>query len=115
MADILTKICILAAIMGISLLIIISDKISIPSSEISSITEIDIDKNIKINGRITKIIKKGNSLAILDIADKNSTIKAVIFRPEKPLNIKKGDFIEINGKVSVYNEELQIIADSIKV
>ncbi len=115
MPDLLTKICILTTIIGISLLIIISDKISIPSSEISSITKSDIDNHIKIKGTINKIIKKSSSLAILEIADKDSTIKVVIFKPDKALNIKKGDFIEIDGKVSAYNSELQIIADKVKV
>ncbi len=115
MVDILTKICIISAILGISLLIIISDKINIPSSEISTITKNDIDKHIKVDGIITNIIKKGNSLAILDIENKKSAIRVVIFKPDKVLNIEKGDLIEVEGKISLYEGRLQIIADKVKV
>ena len=113
MADILTKLCIISTALGIILLIIVSDKVGPPKSSISSITERDINKAVVINGMIESITNKGSALALLEVRDSKSSITVVAFKPEEN-NIKKGDFVEISGRVSVYKNNLQIIADSIE-
>ena len=114
MADILTKLCIISTVLGISLLIIVSDKIDVLGSEISSITKEDINKAVKIKGIVKKIVIKGNTLSILEIEDKKSSITVVLFRPDEFI-IERGSFIEVSGKVSLYKDDLQIIADTIKI
>ncbi len=109
MADLLTKICIISSIIGIILLVLVSNKLDIPSSNISSIDKADLNKQVKIKGYIKKITNK-ESLSILEIEDKTSSITVVMFKPEK-ISLEKNSFVEIYGKVSVYNEQLQIIAE----
>ena len=113
MANLLNSVCIFSAILGITLLIIISDKISIPQSSISSITKTDVNKYIKINGIVKNIIKKG-SIIILDLEDKTAKIRVVLFKSEN-IGIEKGSFIEVEGKVSLYEDQLQILAETIKI
>ena len=110
---ILIKLCILSAIIGLVLLIIISDKIELPSSNISSLTKQDINKAIKIRGTITQSTNKG-TVSTIFLQDKTGSIEAVLFKPSN-LILKKGSFIEIEGKVSLYNEKLQITAERVKI
>ena len=52
----ITKICLISALIGIILLILISDKIEIDSSVISSIKKEDINKHVKITGIVKKAV-----------------------------------------------------------
>jgi len=113
MTNILTKLCIISSIIGIILLIVISNKLDIPTSTISSISKESINKQIKVKGTVKNIIDKEN-LIMLNLKDKSSQIKVVLFNTNKP-NIKKNSFVEISGKVSLYEDEFEIIADSVKI
>jgi|SRR3989344_1484710 len=112
MGDILSKLCIISMVLGITLLILVSDKIDIPSSTISSISKEDVNKGIKIKGIVTKVINKEN-INILEIKDNSSSIKVVLFDSEGYI-IEKNSFVEVYGKVSLYEGNLEIIAETIK-
>lgn len=113
MTDLLTKLCIICTALGIVLMIIVSDKVSPGQSNISSITERDINKAVSIKGTVNNVLNKGAALTLLEVQDSKNSITVVLFSPGEN-NLKKGDFVEVSGRVSVYNSNLQIIADSIK-
>lgn len=113
MSNILTKLCILSTLIGITLLIIISDKLDIPTSTISSLSKEDINKQIKVKGIANSIVNK-KSIIILNLKDASSSIKVVLFNP-KESKIKKNSVLEVNGKISLYEDELEIIADSVRI
>lgn len=113
MADILTKLCIISALLGIMLLVIVADKIDIPTSTTDSITKEDINKHMKIRGTIKKVINK-ESLSILEVQDKTIPIQVVLFKPNNNLKLEKNSFVEVYGKVSMYEDNIQIIAETIK-
>jgi len=97
---------------GISILFIINKVSTINNSSISSINIKDLDKTVKISGSISSI-RNLNSISILTVHDKTGSISITIFKPNIQLN--KDNFIEIEGKVSKYQNKPQIIANSIKV
>ncbi len=109
----LIKICIISAILGIILLVIIADKVSIPSSAIGSLTKQDLNKAVTIKGTVKSITNK-ETIAIFNIEDKTGSIKAVAFKPNN-LTIKKGSFIELEGKLNLYEDNLEIYAETIKI
>lgn len=118
MADILTKLSIICTVIGIALLIVVSDKVGAPTSKVSSLTTKDINKAVTIKGTVKSITTKGSALTMLDIQEKESSIKVVLFGQsfgQSKNNIKKGDFIEIVGRISIYKDELQIIADTVRL
>ncbi len=110
---ILTKICLLSAILGIILMIIIADKIDIPNSNIDSIKKEDVNKDVKIKGLIKKAINN-NKVAVIELMDKTGSIEVVLFKPQN-LILKKGSLVEIEGKVSIKEDSLQIYAETAKV
>lgn len=109
----LTKLCTISAILGIILLILISDKISSPSSVIASITTKDVGKSIKINGIVSKATNK-DSVSFLEVKDSTDKIGVVLFKPVN-ITIKKGSFVEVEGKVSIYEDSPQIYAETVKL
>ena len=113
MADLLTKLSIISSIIGIILLIIISDKIIIPKSSLGSINNSDIGKSVTIEGTATDVKHKGDSITALELENKDKKISVIAFN-SKEFYIKEGEYLEISGKISVYNNNLQIIAEKIR-
>ncbi|MBS3168226.1 OB-fold nucleic acid binding domain-containing protein [Candidatus Woesearchaeota archaeon] len=111
--NLIIKLSLICTILGIILLVIISDKIELPSSEISSISEKEIGKNIKVIGKVNRVTEK-NTITIIDLEDKTGIIQIVAFKPEN-LKLKKGGLIQVRGKVSLYESSTQIYADSIEI
>ncbi len=109
----LIKLCILSASIGLVLLIIISDKLEIPTANIASISKKDINKAIQIKGTIDEAINKG-TISIAKIEDKTGKIEVILFKSSN-LRLKKGSFVKIDGKVSLYNQKLQIIAEKVRI
>ncbi len=113
MSNILTKLCVLSTLIGIILLIIISDKLDVPTSTISSLSKEDINNQVKVKGIVNQVVNK-ESIIILNLKDASSSIKVVLFNP-KESKIKKNSFVEVDGKISLYEDKLEIIADSVKI
>jgi DNA/RNA endonuclease YhcR with UshA esterase domain len=105
------KISLIISLLGILLLLIYSENITLPTKNIQNITNKDVDKQIKIVGQVIRLTDLPG-LMILDIKDNTEQITVVIFK-EETLNINKNDFLEIQGKVAEYRGELEIIAEKI--
>jgi RecJ-like exonuclease len=108
---ILFKTSLTFALLGILLLLIYSENITIEIKNISNITNKDMDKYVKVTGLVTRTTDTPG-LFILNIKDKTSQIKVIIFKEEK-INIKQDDFLIIEGKVTEYKGELEIQAEKI--
>lgn len=101
----LIKICLFISLTGIITLAILSYYQEPGSS--SSISSKDIDKIVKINGEI-KYLRETKGTYKLTIDD----TKVTVFKTKK-LELKKGDYVEITGKVQEYKNQLEVIADKI--
>ena len=108
---ILSKICLTVSLLGILLLFVYSETISVKTKNISEITKKDIDKFIKTQGQVTRVTDLPG-LLIFNIKDQTSQIPVIVFKEEK-INIKQNDFLEIEGKITEYKGELEIVAEKI--
>lgn len=109
----LFKLSLICSLIGIFILIIISERIDISQSNISNITKNDIDKTVKIKGYITRLTETPG-LYIMNIKDSTAEITTIVFKEDK-INITRGSLVEVEGKVKEYNEILEINAELIKV
>ena len=109
------KILLVASLIGILLLLFIVSKSEPQLTPIKNITESFLDKTVKIEGNIIKTRDYNNStFHVLTFRDYSGQIE-VIF------NSKQSEKLSINsslnystiGKISKYNETLQIIASKI--
>lgn len=108
----LTKISLVSSIIGLILVYYASAVIQVSSYSISDIDKSMIDKDVKISGEIKNVVKSEKVLILL-VKDETSSITVVSFDPEEIQGIKEGQFIQVTGKVALYKNKLEIIADSI--
>lgn len=109
----LMKIALICSLLGILLLSFISENIKAKETNISSISLADIDKDVKIIADVISAKQSSNTL-FLNVQDDTGRINVVVFEPEDTV-IKPGNKLEINGKVAIYNNKLEIIARTISI
>ncbi len=102
-----------ASLLGILLLLLISENLTAKQITVDSITRNHIDKDIVLVGSVSSINKHGD-LTLLKIKDNTGKIDVVVFK-SRDLSLRYGDEIEVYGKVTLYNNKLEIIAKSIKL
>ena len=105
---ILLKIALVCSLGGILLLFFISDKLDINEKMISEIDEVEIGSEVKIQGVVSGVEKRG-SMVIVDIAQLEK-MNVIVF---DNISLNQGDYVEINGRVEEYEGETQLIADKI--
>ena len=106
----LLKISLIISLIGTFSLLLILEYQEIPLYKIEQITKEQLETKVRIQGTILKI-KETPGLYILDIRD-TKTITTIAFKEEQ-INFKRNSFVEIEGKVQEYQNELEIIADKI--
>ena len=109
----LLQITFIISLIGIFLLLTISNLLQPNVISIDQITNKQLNKQIKISGQITNIKTYDKSnFQVITIQDKTGKIKATL---NNPINITKNPntTLEITGKVSEYKGELQIQANKI--
>ena len=109
----LLKISLVTAIIGILILLFILDRISLSGSNLSNITKDNLDENIKIKAELVKITETPG-LYILTVRDFSGIMTVIVFKDES-LELKEGDVLEIEGRVTSYNGKLEIIAKKITI
>ena len=98
----LYKLSIICSITGILLLLILQP--SPKTIQIKEITKEHLNKNIQIQGTI-KQIETFNKLTLIKIKDQTGTITTTSF---KPINLLPNQKVKIQGKVTEYNNNLQL-------
>lgn len=109
----LLKIALVTSLIGIFIILIVTEKADLFGYSIAKIDKSFVDRDVRIEGEIVKI-KETPGLLILDVRDETGSIKVVAFKEEK-IELKKGNKIEIEGKVREYRNELEIEAIAIKL
>lgn len=106
--DKLLDLSIIVAFVGIITLFLINITTELNPTTIESIDELMIGKTVKIEGEITKIRNMGN-ITIIEI--NNNSLSLIIY---SKINISKNTHISATGKVSEYEDKLQIIVDKLE-
>ena len=108
----LLKIAIICSLVGIVILFLIAQSIKIDEEDIGKINREDIDDEVIVAGRITKIIDT-EEVMILEVS-KNEEISVVLFK-ESLIDLQEGDNIEVRGKVAEYEGDIEIMGDEVRV
>lgn len=108
----LLKISLLVAFAGTVILLILSNSTQPKITEIKDITKSNLDNFVRIQGSIEKFDDK-ESIKIINVADETGNIDVIVFE-ENILSIGKGMQVEVIGKISEYQGNLQINAERIR-
>jgi len=110
----LIKISLILSLVGIVILILISDKIKIKDYQINELSKEVLEKEVTVSGKIVNI-KETPGLEIITISDNTKPIKVVLFKDENKIQLKKGQEIEVTGKLKIYQKDFEIEAKEIKI
>ena len=104
----------LLAIAGTGLLFLFNQAIEPKEIVIGEIEKANVGERIRVGAKIDWALEKDNYLLLT--LDDGSKIKAIHFGPsqEERQIAKPGSFVEVVGKVQLYKNELEIIAEEIK-
>ena len=110
----LLKIALICSVVGILILFIVSQNISVEEKTISRITFEDMDKKVKIKGFVENVIDTEKVVIINVVQPQNMDV--VLFKEEnETIDVKKDDLIEVIGKVEEYKGELEVIGQRVRV
>lgn len=104
------KICLIGFLLTFALIYLIEINYKQKTITISKIDSNYLEKNVKIQGKIIKQTLNNNTL-FLTIKDNSSQINIIVFKTNKTFS--KNYTYEIEGKVTTYRKELEIIANKI--
>lgn len=109
----LVKLSLVVIILGLVGLYFISVFVTPKFVELSEIGMENVGEIVKTTGLISKsfLSEKSNTL-FLDLEENGVGLKVVMFNIDKNL-FEKGDEVSVEGEVSIYEGELEIIAKDI--
>ncbi len=107
----LLKLSLTISLIGIFIILSISSFYELPLQKIKDLNENQLETKVKISGTLLSI-KETPGLYLLKITDNTATIPIVIFK-EETLNLNPGQKLEIQGTLTEYNHELEILAEII--
>lgn len=107
----LFKISLLCSLIGILIILIISERLETPAIKISEINSELLEKQVKISGNITNILQYPG-IFIISVKDSTGEIKVVTF--EENIQLEKGLAVEIEGIIKKYKGSLEIEAKQIR-
>ena len=107
----LLKISIIGSLLGLIILFMLAENISISDKDIDKLTMDDIEQSVKVTGMVTKVTNR-EKVMFLEISEK-AKVNALLFKKGN-VSIEMGDLVEIRGKVDEYNNKPQIIIIQIK-
>lgn len=106
----LEKLSLLISLLGIILLIFLSQTLEPKQIKISEISSKMLEGYVKIQGNLTSI-KNLDNMQILKVEDETEGISVIVF---EKINLSNGMQIEVIGKVTRYKGSLEIEAQKIK-
>ena len=106
----LLKIAFVCSLAGIVILFLISDNIEISEKTINQLDRMGEDVIIK--GTVTKITEM-DAVSFIELSQ-NNKIVIVLFK-DYPIDLEKGEVVEVIGKTEEYNGELELIGKEVRV
>ena len=105
----LLKLSIITSLIGIIMLFFAIQLIEVKTVKISDITENMSGEKVTVYGYVISVYEKNGNM-FLKIRDEKE-INVVVFNNH--FDIEKDDYVKVEGKIDVYKNKLEIIAESI--
>lgn len=106
----LVKISLAWALIGIFILLVLANFAKPQEIKVSDLGN-NLGKSVVLHGKVSHATYK-EAVSFIDLADDTGKTTVVFFGASKN-NLSFGDLIAVKGKVSVYKNEIELIADEI--
>ena len=94
------------------MILFIVQKYEVPNYDIKDVDKSKLDEKVSIKGQVERVTETPG-LYILNLEDSTGEITVVVFKDEI-LDILEGDLLEVEGTVTEYKNNVEIIAKQIK-
>ena len=122
----LRKVAIVCFLAGMVMLFIVSKNLELESepTDIGSITIDDLNRVVRVCGRVTEKSVSDGSHVFLRVRDETGGIKAAIFNDTAEnlgryridvYDVLEGDELCVRGEVSEWNKEIEIVANWVEI
>ncbi len=122
----LRKVAMVCFLAGMVMLFLVSRNLELESEprDIGSITIEDLNRAVRVCGRVTDKSVSGGRHVFLEIRDESGGIKAAIFNDTAEnlgryridvYDVLEGDEVCIRGEVSEWNKEIEIVANWVEI
>ena len=108
----LFKIAIVTSLVGLFVMIFISENIEVLMVKIGNINEEMLGEKVNING-VVNSKRDLPGIVILNVSDDTGSIKVVAYKKNKKILVKKNDNVDVEGLVRDYEGELEVMAEMI--
>ncbi len=109
----ITKYSLVCIFIGLLGLYFISDFVEPKFISLEKIDESHLNEVVKTSGTIESIYLSDSSTLFINMEDKDKILSIVKFNVGHT-NLKKGDYIEVEGEIKLYKNDLEIVAREIK-
>jgi len=109
----LFKIALICSLVGIFLILFIVQKYEVPNFDISEIDKSMINDMVSVKGKIN-MLTETPGLYIINLEDSTGEITVVVFK-EDELDLVVGEILDVEGEVTEYKNDVEIIAKQIKI
>ena len=106
----LLKISLIVALLGLSVLAVLSHYISAEEKKIALISVQDRDSDVRIQGTVSSV-RQGDSVQMIEVAQASS-ISVVVFGDSL---VESGQTVEVVGEVKEYKGRSELLAKEITV
>jgi RecJ-like exonuclease len=115
---IILKVSLIVSLIGIFFIIFLANSLEPKIIKISDISEKNLDEYVKIQGQVRGITEISSEnlesvVTLITITDEYESSMTIVLR--KKSQIQKNQQLEVIGKVSEYENEIQIEASKIKI
>lgn len=110
----LLKISLTISILGILLLLFLSNIIEPKLTNIKNIGTLGLNKKVQLKGQITSLKSyKNQDFQIITLKDKTGKISVIINKPNRKLSLSEEQEITVIGRITEYKNEFQVQAEKI--
>jgi RecJ-like exonuclease len=99
------------SLLGVLIILFVSENIEIPTYKISEITKENLEDTVKVTGTLS-LIKETKNVYLFNLKDETSEIMVIAFKKER-IDFKDDQRVTIIGKVIEYQDQLEIQAEEI--
>ena len=110
-ATLITKVSFVLFVLSYSALLLIDSHHQVELYSLDELKISDLNKNVRVQGKITSQVHLGETLFVT-ITNSSNSINVISFYAEH--KIRSQETVEVVGRLSLENNELQIIATKIK-
>ena len=108
----LLRIALLGSVIGVVILLLLSEQISVQKELISRLDGVPEGKEVEVVGKILRFSDKGK-VAFVEIAEqKIESVNVVLFK-DRNITLREGDIVRVTGSVEEYEGKKEILGNRV--